>query len=430
MMAMTIIVALLGAACVLTLRPGRALGVLVMSMFLWPEYMRIPMGLAQMSAPRLIAIVFLVRLLMGRRPGFRFGRAEWIVLVWWVWDVLAHVLAGSEASETVYAVGRGMDTVLMFFVARLALTDIQAWRGLFWPLGVTALVMGVVGGVEAVGGEYLYQRLYDLSGGAWFDKGQEYRYGLLRARASTGHAIYFGVAMTVIMGWLIALRRFAPSMTMWLTAVCAAVAGTLSSLSSGPMLALTVFVGLRAFFHMRSLIRPALMMLIAMCLVLEFASNRHFYNLIDYISISQETAWYRTRLLEVAASRIGEYWAVGVGSDWPHHWGEMIDGRLHVDVVNNYVIMAISGGLLGLGLYLALQILCVSRVVRAFREGGAGQRELWFSMGALLLSLMAASMSVGLYGPPLLLSYLVMGGMASSTAASRGATARGKIVGR
>jgi len=46
-----------------------------------------------------------------------------------------------------------------------------------------------------------------------------------------------------------------------------------------------------------------------------FSRNRFetatFYHLIDYLTLDPETAWYRTRLLEVAISNISEYWLLG-----------------------------------------------------------------------------------------------------------------------
>lgn len=412
MIAPTLAVAVLASLGAATLRPGRALGVVLMSLLLWPEYLRLPMGLAQMSAPRIAAMVLMARLIVaGRLHQTRPRLIDGLVVFAWAWDIAAAAIAGADQTQLVYLVGRGFDTVLMYGVARLALISAADFRGLILPLALSAVALGSLGVMEAVTSSSPYQRLFAHHQWNWYDKAPEYRLGLLRARGSTAHPIYFGMTMCIVAGLLIALRGVARSVWAWAPGAACALAGAAASLSSGPAIAVSLLLLCSALLYARWLIRPALLGAAALAVFLELASNRHFYDLIDYLALNSGTSWYRSRLIEVAVSNLHEYWMFGYGSRWPHHWGMLIDRRGHVDIVNHYVIVAITGGVLSLVAYVAVLALALRDCVRHFRTAPEQARTLLFGQGALLVALAAASMSVGLYGPPLILTYILLGSM-------------------
>ncbi len=400
-------------------RSGAALGIVIMSMMLWPEFLRIPMGLAEMSVPRLVALVLLVKyLIAGQYRVMGYGMVDTIVLLLWVYTVLATILSGAEFPHVSQMIGRGFDTVLMYFLARITVRSPEDVKGLYTGLAITAVFMGLLGVCESAGYAAPYASLTDHRFWRWIDKYDQYRYGFLRAKGSTSVHIYFGIAMMLLMGLLWSLRGYVKSQVIFFIAVSSALLGALSSMSSGPWIAcfaLILFIWLE---RRPGLIKPGLYLLIAISIFLEIISNRHFYNLIDYLALDPHTAWYRTRLLEVAFSQWREYWLVGVGSNWPHHWGEILDGRDHIDIVNHFLIVAIYGGVPALIMYVATHYLAMKKVIYAWRNDlNASRRNMLFAFGATLMALDIASMSVGLFGPPLLLSHILLGAMVSAAVA-------------
>jgi hypothetical protein len=407
--AMTAAVALLAGLCAVFLSPARALGAVIMSMLLFPEYLRIPVGLAQMSAPRFAALVLLARMLSGsQRAMFRWRLMDTVIVAAWLWDVSANVVAGADQTQIVQVVGRALDTVLMYFVARLALPRAEDYRQLFVPLAVCAIALGALGLTEAIASYSPYQSLQGYRD-VFYTKPLEYRMGLMRAYGSTGHPIYFGMTMFLVLGLLAALRGMAGPKWLWLAGVAGALGAIASSMSAGPFAAVALLGGFWAFYLRPALIKPAVIGCVLIAVALEILSNRHVYALIDYIGLSKTTSWYRGRLMEVAVEQLHEYWLLGVGGQWPHHWGRMIDGRDHVDVVNNYLIKALNSGVIGLGLYLTAIVLALRDCVRAWPGRPEPARILVFGQACVLLALCAASMSVGLFGPPLLLSSMLLG---------------------
>jgi hypothetical protein len=418
-LAITIVLALIGVIAACSARPGAVLGMMIASMLLWPEYLRIPIGLAQMSVPRFMALTLIVRLSL--RPA---GRPKWcwidtLVVVEWTWGLLASVVLGAEDQYRTYMIGRIFDTVCMYYAARLALQSLSEYAAMIPALCLTAVVMGTLGLLESIASWSPYTRLFELAGVGWFDKEAEYRYGFLRAKASTGHAIYFGVAMVVVSGLLLALRPLAKYKRVVLVIAGLGIGGVLSSMSSGPQMALAVLFITLPFSFVKSLIKPALACLAMLCVFVEFASNRHFFSLIDYLALSSETAWYRTRLLEVAMAHVSEFWLMGYGGRTPHHWAAEIDGRLHVDLVNHYIIVAVSGGIVSFGAYVGVIYGAGRSAVRVARlRSHPRTASVGFMLVCLLTSIGLATMSVGLFGPPLLLTYVLMGAMVSLPAAA------------
>jgi hypothetical protein len=386
-------------------------------MLVWPEFLRVPMGLVQMSAPRFVALcLFLSLLARGRHRELRMGWVDTLVILGWLWTIFATIAAGADFDQSKQMMGRGLDTLLMFFVARMALRGPEDMKGFYVGLAVAAMVMCAAGVYEAVSWRSPYHRF--SSGDLRVEGYEEVRFGMLRAQATTLNSIYFGVAMVLISGLIWAVRGFVENQSRHKLFTLVAVVATLSSLSSGPWLALFALIGLSLYFYRPSLIKPSLYLLMVLAIVLELVSNRHFYNLIDYFALDKQTAWYRTRLLEIAVSRWQDYWLVGVGSNWPHHWAAMLDGRQHIDVVNNFLIIALYGGLPALTMFLISHFLAVKRSVRAFRsDQDVSRRKLIFACAATLLAIDFSGMSVGLFGPALLLSYLLLGMIASVTTA-------------
>jgi hypothetical protein len=388
---------------------GAAFGLLIMSMLIWPEFLRVPIAIIQMSVPRFVAIVLLFKFIAYGR-GRKKGRSviDRLVLSVWVWTVVASVLAGAEFSQTSQMIGRGLDSVLMYYVARMALSTDADMKGFYRVLAATAMLMCVLGVYEAITWKSPYHRFVDVA--ARIQGYSEIRFGMLRAQGSTQNSIYFGLAMSVILGMAWSFRGYVASRAIGHLIALFALMAALSSLSSGPWLAVASFVAFNFFYQKVNWIKPTLWLLLVLATITEVASNRHFYHLVDYLALDPHTAWYRTRLLEIAISQWRDYWLVGVGSAWPHHWASLLDGREYIDVVNNFVIIALYGGLPALVLFICGHVIAIKMAVKRFnREPAVECRMMVFGLAATLLAIDFAGLSVGLFGPSLLLSHIVLG---------------------
>lgn len=412
MTGITLAICIAGAIAVLWFRPGLALGTMIMVMIIYPDYLRLEMGPVQMSAGRFIGIVLLAkRILAGGTRGIRWCAIDFLVPAWWVWSIVANAMAGATAAHMTWTIGNGLDTVMMYFVARLCLQREENYKDLVVPLAITGIFMAIMGAMEAITFHSPYQELMKYHQWMWMWKPPEFRMGMLRAQASLSHPITFGMVMFLVTGILFSIRGYAKHAWVCWTGVVGGTVATASSLSSGPQMSLMAFI-ISALFYLRpSLIKPALVVLVIMCVLAEFSSNRHFYDLIDYVNISGGGGWYRNRLIEVAVAQLHEYWAFGFAGEWPMHWGALIDGRKHVDVVNHYIVTAIYAGLPATVMLLACQILGIRECVRTWRAADPAMRKLVFGLACTMLGLMFGLMSVGLYSTPVMLMYILLASM-------------------
>lgn len=389
---------------------GAAIGVLIASMLVWPEYLRISLGLFEVSAPRFIALILIGQAaIRGKHRLITWCGVDRLVFIIWGWTVLATIFAGASFSEVFPMIGRGLDTVLMYFVVRLYVTSDVDLKALARWLIFVAVVMGTLGTIEAITYQSPYSGMKEFRGWSFFDKGDEFRLGFKRAIASTSVHIYFGMAMVVVTGMLWSINKGLQLRRLGSWGILMGIFGVLSSMSSGPWLGLAIMLALGLFQNRPGLIRPSIAFVMLSALFLEIASNRHFYNLIDYLALDPHNAWYRTRLIEIAATHLSDFWLFGVGAKWPHYWGAILDGRDHIDAVNNFLIVALYGGLPAMFLYCASHFLAISYVITFWNSSkNISLRHIAFNLTCILLALDFSSMSVGLYGPPLLLSYVLL----------------------
>jgi hypothetical protein len=75
------------------------------------------------------------------------------------------------------------------------------------------------------------------------------------------------------------------------------------------------------------------------------------------------------------------------------------------------VIVGITGGILSIACRVAIQAIALRDAVRAYQSGDARIRWRAYGQAAALIGFIAASLSVGSFGAPLILSYLFLGMM-------------------
>ncbi len=416
----TLIYSLICVFYVAKLNRGHAVGFFVLATLVWPDFLRVAIAGIQMSPSRFIALALILKYRNNnRKKGDKFSTLDKLVLAEYIWGGLALIIAGADEATVKENIGRGMNTALVYFAVRYTMRDKKDLKDMIRPLLLCGIIMGGAGVYEAVTGHSPYQKLVKYNKFLWIQKDLEYRAGFLRAQASTSHPIYFGMAMFVVSGILLSLRGIAKQTPeikkkplFWLLGLYGAIIGSFSSLSSGPILATFLLLVFNAIYFKPKIIQPIIRGTLALMLGIELLSNRHFYHLIEYLSLDKTTAYYRTRLLEVAVNQVHEYWLVGLGGVAPLHWGKLIDGRAHVDIVNNYVIVAITGGLAALYIFVKIQLLCFKKAV-SFYKTDEDLKIFGFGLASLLLSFMLGTLSVGVYSSILIFSYLVYGLIAS-----------------
>jgi hypothetical protein len=186
--------------------------------------------------------------------------------------------------------------------------------------------------------------------------------------------------------------------------------GAFSSLSSGPYFAAVLSGLFIAMFKYRKKWKTLVLIAAVLCIVVEIASNRHFYEVLDRFSLSGSAVWYRSQLIDVALFKGGMngHWLTGFGMADPG-WGPRIDGRPLTDVVNHYILILSNFGILALLPFLGMIFLAAAKLIKVFKENSQTKDAwmLWCFSGAMFGTILAMN-TVMLFGPPRTTFYIML----------------------
>jgi O-antigen ligase len=174
--------------------------------------------------------------------------------------------------------------------------------------------------------------------------------------------------------------------------------GLLSSVSSGPVMSGLIAILFILCYWWRKYWKIAAIAFLLMIVSVEVISNRHFYDVIGRFTFSPGTAWYRSRLLEVAlGGGMSEHWLTGYGLVDPG-WSVRIDGRDHTDIVNNYLLVLARFGLVGFVPFILILVSVIKNLSSAFKAARTeSDRWLIWTLSSSLCGLLFAFFSVSLF---------------------------------
>jgi hypothetical protein len=147
---------------------------------------------------------------------------------------------------------------------------------------------------------------------------------------------------------------------------------------------------------------------VALAVLLQAVMNSPIYSFIGRLNLVQgSTAYQREYLLDQFFHRVDEWWLVGIQTT--RSWGPIFM-ETH-DVTNNFVRIAVDGGLFTLLTFLVLVALCfrVLGRTRKAHESNPAMAKLCWVLGATLLVHLVAFMGVSYFDQVVLTLYLLFG---------------------
>lgn len=250
-----------------------------------------------------------------------------------------------------------IDVFLPYYVASRSLRDLVRMREALMAFVIAAMLMVPVAVFEFGKAWLLYGNLNNVLGVAVSAVGNYLERGdFLRAMASVQHPIVLGYVMVVAMGLFLFLQRSIPSRLLWVTGLVALVVGLLAPLSRGPwlgfVLVVIVFVasGKRAFANLAKLGLAGSVALLAL-----FMSplDEKIIRYLPFVGdIEVENIDYRQRLIEIAVQLIIDNpWFGAFDYVYSPAIQELKQGQGIIDIVNSYVAIGLSNGLVGLSMF-------------------------------------------------------------------------------
>jgi len=374
--------------------------------FFWPLSMML--GPLHFTMDRIVILPLFANIFLKSDlvKDFRFSWPDKLMILFFTGQVLAGTTTNPNLSALLEnRAGRFFDVALPYFAVRLIITNRQ--KCLFFLKSVLffAAILAIPAFYESLTGHNVlaFGRLHEA----------EQRMGFYRAAASFKHPIYLGVFFALVGGICAGLlKNVKDNIVLYRIALGLTLVGVFSSMSSGGWLAAAAAIAFIVFYRYRQYWKQALVGILMMCAAVEVVSNRHFYDVVDRVAFSGQTAWYRTRLFEVALFEGGMsgHWLTGYGLADPG-WGEKIMGPgFTTDMVNQYLLFLCRFGLIGFIPFCLLIIACLKKL---FENFWSLQREqdswlIWCLAGAIFGTLVTFN-SVSVFGQPMNMFYMSLG---------------------
>lgn len=408
MEAVTLLIAAVASALIFFLSPFYGLVVYMTALIWYPQNLGVMLGPANFSVSRIVILALYLSIFL-KKDTLKRLELIWLdrlVLIYFAVRILSGIPTSPDITKVIeYNSGVFFDRALPYFAVRIIITNKEQYLLLLkWLLWLSA-PLAVIAFYESLTGHNLVDFGRNITYG-------EHRWGLYRACATFPHPIRLGVFFAMI-GAMCAglLKNMKENRLFYVIGIGLTVVGVFSSMSSGSLLAMIAAILFIAFYRFRRYWKAAIIGIILMCSVVEIVSNRHFYDVIDYFAFNTSTAWYRTRLIEVALFEGGMrgHWLFGYGMADPM-WCENIDMRNHTDMVNQYLLVLCRFGLVGFIPFCAIIAVAIKKLFKNFWEVNS-ESDIWlvWCLAAALFGVLTAFNSVSLLSQPLTLFFMMLG---------------------
>lgn len=266
-----------------------------------------------------------------------------------------------------------LDIILPYYVASRSLKHLQGFRDALMSFVVAAMVLCLIGAFEYARHWLLYSRLQDALGvpghfGYYLEREES-----LRAAGSFGHPIPLGYVMAVATGFFLYLRKSVPNPTAWGLGLILLMVGLIAPVSRGP------WVGAAAIFLLfiatgpSPALRLAKLGLLGVIIVPVLLVTPAGQSMIDHLpfvgTVEVKNITYRERLIENSIKVIARNPFFGAHDYlYAPEMQELKQGQGIIDIVNTYLGVALTYGLVGLSLFAGFFVTVAAGIFKGMRN--------------------------------------------------------------
>jgi len=292
-----------------------------------------------------------------------------------------------------------MDVVLCYYVASRALIDRRSLRESLATFLLAGVLMATMAMFEFVKGWLLYSSLDESMGLNWSYGSYMARGGdsSLRAMASTGHSIVLGYVMAICLGLLVYLRLLVRPLGLWRLAALAVLGGLVCSLSRGPWVGAAV--GILLGVAMGPNAGPRVMRFIGASIVIGIVLliTPLGPKVLSYLpftgEVNADTVTYRQELFRISMLVIRQNpWFGNFDALANPLMEQLRQGEGIIDLVNTYIAVALSYGVIGLALFAGAFVSAAFGVWQVHRRLGPKDDAESEHLARALLAVLAAIM--------------------------------------
>ena len=332
------------------------------------------------TAIRIVLLVGAARVLMsGKLRAFQSSPVDkWLAGYAFAALIVAYLAQGSELVP--FYLGVIYNVLLSYFVFRGFLKSWPEVIEFLSLLGLLIVPMALSMLYESATGYNMFKNLGGIKDLPALREGAFRCQGAFRISITAG---VFGATLVPVFAGLYMAGRHR---TRAAAGILSGLVITLTSMSSGPMMAVVNGVVALGLWRFRTNMRTVRWVIVAGFLCLSLFMNAPIYymfaRLADFIG---GHGWHRARLIEQFVNHFDDWWLAGTTEtgDWMPtalHHGE----KLSADLTNKFVAVGVEGGLLPFVLFIGAFIICfkvLGRALRVARESSREQEVVLWSLG-------------------------------------------------
>jgi hypothetical protein len=356
----------------------------------------------------MILIGWLRLLIRGEFKGLQLNKLDIIILFWLIAHFSIYVLREQTTDALVYELGFAYNALGLYFLFRCLIRDFDDYELIVKSLAIVIIPLAGLMLFELTTG----RNVFSLFGGV-----PEYtlmRDDRLRCQGPFRHPILAGTFGATLFPLFVSLYFKKGMKYLAIAALLAAVAVVGASASSGPLLALIGAVVAMAMWPLRQWMRQIRWGIVIALVALHFIMKAPVWYLLDRISaITGGTGWHRAYLIEQAVNNINEWWLYGMSisntAEWFAYFISFASDQ--ADITNQYVSEGLAGGILTLGLFIGILVVCFKIIgisVKSKEEDNPYNKVAIWALGASLFAHMLSYISVTYFDQMVLFWYLLL----------------------
>ena len=359
------------------------------------------------SAARIVILFGWIRLILKREVRSIKYNAIDMALVWWIIvSVITYTILWQTSRAFFYRMGLAYNAFGAYFLFRFLIRDYDDVVRIFKCLAVIIVPLSIAALVESSTGRNVF---------SIFDGVREFtptRDGRARATFSFGNAILAGTFGATLMPLFAGMWLGKISRKLAFCGVAASAIITVSSRSSGPVMAFLLETLAFMMWPLRRRLRPIRWGLLTGLLALHIIMKAPVWALIGRISeLVGGHGYDRVDLINAAINYLGDWWLIG--TKYTANWDSnilLIEPNM-VDMTNQFIAIGVEGGLISMSLFIAMIVYSFRGIGRAMR---ANERQakclrigLW-SMGVALLGHIVSFISVSYFTQLAIIWYMFL----------------------
>ena len=301
------------------------------------------------------------------------------------------------------AIVLGIDIYLPYYAFSRGLNDEARLRDAIASFVGGGAVIAVIALFETGKGWLLYGSLKSVLQVQWNYGAYMWRDTALRALATTGHSIYLGYVMMAALGLHLALRPAFSAGKKWVGMFCLFTLAVVASFARGPWVGAAAMIAAAVALapNAKAAYGKAIAIGILLMPVIAFTPmGERIISLLPFVGqADQGSVDYRQQLFTVSMSVLmmnpvfGSPYYMSTGAMESLRTGEGI-----IDMVNSYLGVALSTGLVGLGLFVGIFLSSAVRIWRQLARSEEKSSEEHVTGRALLATLVGILTTIATVG--------------------------------